>query len=244
MVAKTVISLSVFLLSLSIAGAGDADAKKALASLQGVWKLEAFETDGMEQEMIRKPPRWVIKGNKVLYGGEVLATLSLDPAASPKIIDFEFVRPKRTLEGVYILKEDTLKICVNHMADGVKERPAGFHTKDNPAWRLMVFKRLKDPNAADIEHLSGFAGIAIGFNKEKELIIANVIEGSPAKKAGLLKDDVILQVGGRDATDLRTTVSMVGENRPGSEVTFRIKRGGKEQDIKVKVGVLPFFYLD
>src|SRR6516162_6777180 len=105
MVAKTVISLSVFLLSLSIAGAGDADAKKALASLQGVWKLDAFEADGMEQEMIRKPPRWVIKGTKVLYGGEVLAVLSLDPAASPKIIDFEFVKPRRTFEGIYTLKE-------------------------------------------------------------------------------------------------------------------------------------------
>ena len=59
-----------------------------------------------------------------------------------------------------------------------------------------------------------------------------------------MKDDQILQVGGRDATDLRTTVRMIGEFRPGSEVTFRVKRGGKEQDIKVKVGVLPFFFLD
>jgi uncharacterized protein (TIGR03067 family) len=242
MVARISVFLSVFVLSQVPSVAGDA--KKTLAALQGVWKLESIEMDGTEQEMIRKPPRWIIKGSKVLYGGEHLATLTLDPASSPKIIDFEFSKPKRTYEGIFSLTEDTLKICVNKMTDGVKERPLGFDTKGKPDWRLMVFKRLKEPNAGSIEYLSGYAGIAIGFNKQKQLIIANVLEDSPAKKAGLMKDDQILQVGGRDATDLRTTVRMIGEFRPGSEVTFRVKRGGKEQDIKVKVGVLPFFFLD
>jgi len=242
MVARISVFLFVFLLAQAASVAGDA--KKTLAALQGVWRLESIEMDGMEQEMIRKPPRWIIKGNKVLYGGEHLATLTLDPASSPKIIDLEFPKPKRTYEGIFSLTGDTLRICVNKMTDGVKERPLSFDTKGKPDCRLMVFKRLKEPNAGSIEHLSGYAGIAIGFNKQKELIIVNVLEGSPAKKAGLMKDDRILQVAGRDVADLRTTVRMIGEFRPGSEVTFRINRGGKEQDINVKVGVLPFFFLD
>jgi uncharacterized protein (TIGR03067 family) len=243
-----IIRISLLLFTFALSGlavnAGNADAKKALAAFQGVWKLETIEADGEEQELIRKPPRWVIQGHKVLYGGEELALITLDPATSPKTVDLEFKKPKRTYEGVYTLKDDTLKICVNKMTDGVKERPLGFETKGKPDWRLLVFKRLKEPNAGAIEHLSGFAGIAIGISKEKEPIIVNVIEGTPARKAGLMKDDIILQVGAQDATDLRTTVRLVGEFRPGSEVTFRIKRDGKEKKIKVKVGVLPFFYLD
>lgn len=236
--------LAVFVLSYAAAGAGNADVKKALVALQGVWKLEAIETDGAAQELIRRPPRLVIKDNKVLYGGEQLAVLTLDPATSPKTIDFEFTKPRRTYEGIYSLKDDTLKVCINKMTDGVKERPTGFDTKRKADWRMMVFKRMKEPNAAALEHLSGFAGIAIGLNKQKEPIVVNVIDGSPAKKAGLLKDDIILQVGGQAATDLRTTVRLVADFRPGSEVTFRVKRGDKEQEIKVRVGVLPFFYLD
>jgi uncharacterized protein (TIGR03067 family) len=241
MVARIAALLSVLWLSV-IAGAGEA--KKTLAALQGVWKLEKIESDAAEQELIRKPPRWIIKGNKVLHGGEQLAVLTIDPATSPKTIDFEFTKHKRTYEGVFTLDDDRLKICVNKMTDGVKERPLSFDTKGKPDWRLLVFKRMKEPNAGSIEHLSGYAGIAIGFNKQKELAIINVLEGSPAKKAGLMKDDQILQVGGRDATDLRTTVRLIGDFRPGSDVAFRIKRGGKEQEIKVKVGVLPFFYFD
>ena len=242
MKSKIMVLISALVFFLPIGQAGDA--KKDRAALQGVWKLEALETDGARQELIRKPPRWVIKGNKIFYGGEELAVLTLDPAAKPKIIDIAFTKGKGTFEGVYSLAGDTLKVCVNKMTEGVKERPLGFDTKGKPDWRLMVFKRLKEPNAGAIEHLSGFAGIAIGVNKEKEPIIVNVLKDTPAQKAGLKKDDIILQVGGRDATDLRSTVRMVGEFRPGSEVTFHIKRDGKEQDIKVKVAVLPFFYLD
>jgi uncharacterized protein (TIGR03067 family) len=244
MVARISVVLLTFLLSYSWANAGKGQAKKALAALRGVWKLESIEADGAERELIRKPPRWVFQGNKVLYGGEVLAVVLLDPATSPKTIDFEFVKPKRTYEGIYSLEGDTLKVCVNKMTEGVKERPLGFDTKGKADWRLMVFKRLKDPNAAAIEQLSGFAGLAIGINKQKELYIVNVLPGTPAEKAGLLKDDLLLQVGGQKVEDLRSTVRMIGEFRPGSEVTFRVKRGDKEQDIKVKVGVLPFIYLD
>jgi uncharacterized protein (TIGR03067 family) len=242
MITKTSALVFAMVLFLSPGRAGDS--KKDLAALQGVWKLEAVESDGAKQELVRKPPRWVIKANKVFYGGEELAVLTLDPAAKPKIMDIAFSKGKGTFEGVYSLSKDTLKVCVNKKTEGVKERPVGFDTKDKPDWRLMVFKRLREPDAGDIKHLSGFAGIAIGFNKEKELIIGTVLENTPAQKAGLKKDDIILQVGGQDVTDLRTTVRMIGEFQPGSEVAFRIKRGGKEQDIKVKVGVLPFFYLD
>jgi len=47
-----------------------------------------------------------------------------------------------------------------------------------------------------------------------------------------------------DATDLQTTVRTIRQVKPGTELTLRIRRGEKEQDVKVKVGVLPFFLLD
>jgi hypothetical protein len=47
-----------------------------------------------------------------------------------------------------------------------------------------------------------------------------------------------------EATDLRTVVDTVRQTKPGSALTFRIRRGGAERDVAVKVGIVPFFYLD
>jgi uncharacterized protein (TIGR03067 family) len=232
------------MLAVAIAGADDAQPKAALDAVQGVWKLEEVVIDGETQALPPKPPRWLIRGDKVLYAGKPLAALVIDPGTTPRSIDLGFLKPKRTYEGVYSLEDDTLKICVNRITDGVKERPLSFATKGKANLRLFVFKRLKEAGADGIEHLGGFAGIAIGYNKQKELVIRDVLDGTPAQKAGLKKDDVVLKVDGREVTELRPTVAMVAQSRPGSELTVRVRRAGKEQDIKVKVGVVPFFLLD
>jgi uncharacterized protein (TIGR03067 family) len=223
--------------------------KKELAVLQGVWKLTALEIDGKTTDFPENPPRWFIKEDKVRYGGQELAALMIDAATTPRSIDLAFLSPKRSYEGIYSVTGDTLKICVNRQTEGVKERPVGFATKDNPEWRLLVFKRDQAGKADETEGLSGFVGIAIGIAigiepNKKELVIAQVIDGGPAKKAGLKKDDILLRVGGRQAEGVLETVRMIRAERPGSESNLRIRRDGKERDVTVKVGVAPFSLLD
>ena len=55
-----------------------------------------------------------------------------------------------------------------------------------------------------------------------------MIDNSPAKQAGLRKDDVLIALGGQPVTDLKAVVMLCRQTRPGSELTFRIKRGDKE----------------
>src|SRR5437879_5518581 len=83
--------------------------KKELADLQGVWKLIGFEVDGKEAILQEhRQIRWVIKGDKVFYGGEELANLTLDAAANPKCIDLGLIKAKRVHEGIYKLEKDKL----------------------------------------------------------------------------------------------------------------------------------------
>jgi len=218
--------------------------KKDLAALQGTWKTYSAEVNGEEGFYPEMSARLVIKDQKVFYAGEELAGLTINATTSPRSIDLEYRKPKKVIEGVYSLNGDTLKLCVNRQADGVKERPTGFETKDKPNVRVLVFKKIKDekdPTAG----LPGFVGIMIRFDDTKnEVVITDPIEGSPAKKAGIQKDDVLLKINTDDATDLQTTVRTIRQVKPGTELTLRIRRGEKEQDVKVKVGVLPFFLLD
>ena len=108
-----------------------------------------------------------------------------------------------------------------------------------------MFKRDKERKQDDLEGLAGFVGVGLQKKEDsKGLIITVVLEDSPAKKAGLMKDDVLLKVGDQEANDLKGTVSLVRQAKPGTELALRIKRGDKEKDVTVKVGVAPFFLLD
>jgi uncharacterized protein (TIGR03067 family) len=228
-------------LALAAGRPAQAGSDKELSALQGTWKLVSLETDGELREFPEKPLRWVIKGNKILYAGAPLAVLRIDPATTPRSMDLGFLKPKRTREGIYVVEGDTLKVCVNRQTEGVKERPLDFATKGKPDWRLLVFQR--DKAGADrVEDLPGYVGMA--FMAGKELSVTAVLEGGPAQKAGLKKDDILLKVGAVDATDLKTVIRAVQQARPGSELTLRIRRGGEERDLVIKVGVVPFYLLD
>jgi uncharacterized protein (TIGR03067 family) len=234
-------TLTVTALALAAARPAEAGPDKELNALQGVWKIVSVERDGEVTEFPEKPLRWVIKGNQIRYAGKPLAELTLAPATTPKNFDLTFLKPKRTCEGIYVIEGDTLKVCVNRQAEGVKERPLEFATRGKPDWRLLVLQREKG-GAARVEDLPGFVGMA--FMAGKETVVTAVIEGGPAHQAGLKKDDVLLKVGAAEPTDLKTVIRAVQQARPGSELTLRVRRDGKERDLVIKVGVLPFYLLD
>jgi uncharacterized protein (TIGR03067 family) len=218
--------------------------KKELAELQGVWRLTGFLVDGKEAFLQEhKQIRWVIKNDKVFYGGDELARLTLDPAANPRCIDVDLVKLKRVHEGIYKLDKDRLQICVSMMTDGVKERPLKFDNEGIEKYRTMLFVR--DKPGTELEGAAGFVGVQLHIDdKTKEIQIVDTIKDSPAQKAGFKKDDLILKVGNDTVGDLQNTVDLVRQLKPGVEAVFRIRRGDKEQDITVKIGVAPFLFLD
>lgn len=238
---KRVLYLVLGLVFLSADGTA-AGSNKDAKGLAGTWKLVGFEVKGTPQEFPALP-RWVIKSDKVYYGGEELAALTVDAATMPRSIDLNFVKQKRVHEGIYSVEGDTLKICVSRITEGVKERPSSFTTEGKPDWRLLVFQREK-AGADELEGVGGFVGIQLRVTKDKQVGIADVLKGMAAEKAGLQKDDILLKIGAADATGVQQTVDLVRQAKPGSELTIRVKRGEKEHDFRVKVGVPPFFLLD
>jgi uncharacterized protein (TIGR03067 family) len=223
--------------------AGSGAPKKGAAELQGAWRIVSVEANGKAQDFIAGQPRWLIRGKKVQRAGEELAVLTTDPTTTPKAIDLKLLRPERVFEGIYAVDGDTLRVCVNVQPDGVKERPLKLSTKDQPQWRMLVFERVKAGEKE--EPIAGFVGLALRINPDRgEVSVADVIKDSPAQKAGMKKDDLVLQIGAVQPTTLREAIDAVREARPGSKLMFRVKRGGKEQEITIQPGVVPFFLLD
>jgi len=73
-------------------------------------------------------------------------------------------------------------------------------------------------------------------NKDGKVVIVEVFSDSPAEKAGLKKDDVLIKVGDFAADDVNETVKEVIKNKPGTKLKLTIKRDGKEMKIEVEVG--------
>jgi uncharacterized protein (TIGR03067 family) len=244
MLARTGLLLFFAAASLAHADPREDKIKKELADLQGVWRLIGFEVDGKEAYLQEhKQIRWVVKDDKVFYGGEELGKLTLDPAADPKCLDLGLVKSKRVHEGIYTLDKDRLKICVAVVTDGVKERPLKFENEGLEKYRTLLFER--DKPGAELEGAAGFVGVQLRTDeKTKEIEIVDTTKDGPAQKAGCKKGDVLLKVGNDRAEDLKQAINLLRQLKPGSDAVLRVRRAGKEQEITVKVGMAPFLFLD
>lgn len=66
--------------------------------------------------------------------------------------------------------------------------------------------------------------------------ITQVVQGSPAEKAGLKKDDVILRLDGENITSVRKLNRLVSEIAPDQSVRVTVSRGGAEQELTATIG--------
>jgi predicted metalloprotease with PDZ domain len=66
--------------------------------------------------------------------------------------------------------------------------------------------------------------------------ITRVVQGSPAEKAGLKKDDVILRLDGENITSVRKLNRLVSEIAPDQSVKVSVSRGGAEQEVSATIG--------
>jgi len=72
-----------------------------------------------------------------------------------------------------------------------------------------------------------------GMREVRGVGVSQVIKDSPAEKAGLKKDDVILRFDGESVTSARKLNRLVGESSADQTVRLTISRGGAEQEIGV-----------
>jgi C-terminal processing protease CtpA/Prc len=70
-----------------------------------------------------------------------------------------------------------------------------------------------------------------GMREVRGVGVTQVMKDSPAEKAGLKKDDVILRFDGESVTSARKLSRLVGESSADQTVRITISRGGAEQEV-------------
>jgi len=83
----------------------------------------------------------------------------------------------------------------------------------------------------------GYLGIRLDESKDQDGVVVTFVEpSSPALRAKIKKDDLIVRVAGKTVTDPRGLQKIMEDYRPGDEVVVSVKRGENELDLKVKLG--------
>lgn len=87
-----------------------------------------------------------------------------------------------------------------------------------------------------IQEVSYDLAKSFGLDKASGALIAKIMPNSAAQQAGLQVGDIVRKVNGEEVRASSDLPVMVGSIMPGKEVTLSIWRGGKQTDVKVKLG--------
>src|SRR6185295_12463195 len=74
------------------------------------------------------------------------------------------------------------------------------------------------------------------MNQVRGVGVTRVVKDSPAEKAGLRKDDVILRLDGEHVSSVRKLNRLVSEMAPDQSVRVSFSRAGSEQEVAATIG--------
>ena len=78
-----------------------------------------------------------------------------------------------------------------------------------------------------------------GLRDRQGVLVDTVFADSPAKRAGLLCEDVILAVGGIRTGSAPAVQAVVADTSPGETAEITVRRDGHEETVRVKLGLQP-----
>lgn len=79
---------------------------------------------------------------------------------------------------------------------------------------------------------------SFGLENDKGALISDVVKDGPAAKAGLKSGDIVLEFAGKKVREVSELPRLVAITPVGKDVTMKIVRDGKTQDVTVKIGRL------
>lgn len=111
--------------------------------LDGTWRVVSYEKDGAEQPTDQMRDRLLLTfetGNFSRGEGMRGQVARIDPAATPKEIDYKYGGSDRVELAIYALEGDVLVHCT---APAGRPRPKGFTSEKGSGHTLVVYKRVK-----------------------------------------------------------------------------------------------------
>ena len=90
-----------------------------------------------------------------------------------------------------------------------------------------------------IQRVSPELARSYGLDSPKGALVAQIMPGSPAEKAGLKEEDLIIAINGRELPDQNALMRTVSLMPAGSKVVLTVLRNGKRLDLTVELAARP-----
>src|SRR5437867_5648728 len=109
----------------------------------------------------------------------------------------------------------------------------------------QVMTQLKEKGAVTRARLGVFfqeltpkLASALGVQASKGAVVTEIVPDGPASKTGLVKDDVIVALNGKE-TDGRSLRLAVGSMAPGTTINLKVLRAGGERNFSITLDTMP-----
>ena len=145
---------------------------------------------------------------------------------------------KRYQDDAYRMQRDIQRELVPRMRELERMK---MRVYPGPGWDNFDFDFNFDgnPELKAMKEMKPRTQLGVSMEKsDKGIKVTDVVDESPAEKAGLKDGDVITKFNGKAVTEPEALASMVKEKKPGDEVEIAYLPAGqkKEKKIKVKLG--------
>jgi S1-C subfamily serine protease len=90
----------------------------------------------------------------------------------------------------------------------------------------MINESIAESNKLDVD----YGALIVRGEERTDLAI---IPGSPADKAGLEENDIILELNNKRLDDNNPLAKAISQFKPGDEITLKILHKGDEKDVEV-----------
>jgi uncharacterized caspase-like protein/lipoprotein NlpI len=124
------------------------------------------------------------------------------------------------------------------IAEAVKKLKELVKADDEMYSSIMKWKIERGWLGVQISEVDDRIAKKFKLSKAEGLLINKVEKDSPAEKAGLKREDIILKYQGKNIESMPQLQIMIATTKPGSEAELLILRDGKKVLIKVEIGEL------
>lgn len=132
-------------------------------------------------------------------------------------------------------KENLIDETIKGFVNGIKDEYSEYMTAEE--WEEY-----------QADALGNFVGIGIYMTQETDtnnVVIVSTMKDTPAEKAGIQKEDIIIGVDGESTAGMTTAdVSRKVKGEEGTEVTINISRNGERKDFTVKRETIKVYHVE
>jgi serine protease Do len=135
------------------------------------------------------------------------------------------------------LKGEVVGINTAILASG---QGIGFATPSNIAKSVIPQLREKGKVTrgmigVQVQNVTPELAKSFGMSEPKGALVAEVNPDTPAEKAGIQREDIIIEFNGHPIHEMNELPRMVAETAPGTQATVKVLRQGKEKTFKLTI---------